>query len=143
MTPDGSNTLEHFEKNPKKLDVSWSVSVLLASKFSQSFFARSMDDALAVFTYMYFMVLFRAILSPNICNEGNPQRVTHFARCVLFYLPWNGYFTCSYHERTTTAKNMGILKYHQTSLISYERGWPLAYPDGLIKPNQASHQGAR
>jgi hypothetical protein len=25
------------------------------------------------------------------------------------------------HERTTTAKNMGILKYHQTSLISYER----------------------
>jgi hypothetical protein len=22
------------------------------------------------------------------------------------------------HERTTTAKNMGILKYHQTSLIS-------------------------
>jgi hypothetical protein len=28
------------------------------------------------------------------------------------------------HERTTTAKNMGILKYHQTSLISYERGGP-------------------
>jgi hypothetical protein len=26
------------------------------------------------------------------------------------------------HERTTTAKNMGILKYHQTSLIGYERG---------------------
>jgi hypothetical protein len=25
------------------------------------------------------------------------------------------------HERTTTAKNMGILKYHQTSLISYEK----------------------
>jgi hypothetical protein len=47
------------------------------------------------------------------------------------------------HERTTTAKNMGILKYHQTSLISYERGWPLACLDGLIKPNQASHQGAR
>jgi hypothetical protein len=45
--------------------------------------------------------------------------------------------------RTTTAKNMGILKYHQTSLISYEWGWPLACLDGLIKPNQASHQGAR
>jgi hypothetical protein len=30
-----------------------------------------------------------------------------------------------------------------TSLISYERGWPLACLDGLIKPNQASHQGAR
>jgi hypothetical protein len=26
--------------------------------------------------------------------------------------------------RTTTAKNMGILKYHPTSLISYERGMP-------------------
>jgi hypothetical protein len=34
-------------------------------------------------------------------------------------------FTFS-HERITTAKNMGILKYYQTSLISYERGWPLA-----------------
>jgi hypothetical protein len=39
-------------------------------------------------------------------------------------------------ERTTTAKNMGILKYHLTSLISYERGWPLACLDGLIKPNK-------
>jgi hypothetical protein len=29
------------------------------------------------------------------------------------------------------------------SLISYERGWPLACLDDLIKPNQASHQGAR
>jgi hypothetical protein len=47
------------------------------------------------------------------------------------------------HERTTTAKNMGIHKYHRTSLISYERGWPLACLEGLIKPNQASHQGAR
>jgi hypothetical protein len=47
------------------------------------------------------------------------------------------------HERTTTAKNMGILKYHQTSLISYERGWHLACLDGRIKSNQASHQGAR
>jgi hypothetical protein len=28
------------------------------------------------------------------------------------------------HERTTTAKNMGILKYHPTSLISYEIGMP-------------------
>jgi hypothetical protein len=37
------------------------------------------------------------------------------------------------HERTTTAKNMGILKYHPTSLISYEIGWPLACLDGLIK----------
>jgi hypothetical protein len=43
------------------------------------------------------------------------------------------------HERTTTAKNMGILKYHPTSLISYERGWPLA----CLEPNQASHPGAR
>jgi hypothetical protein len=42
------------------------------------------------------------------------------------------------HERTTTAKNMGILKYHLTSLISYERCWPLAYLGDLIKPNQAS-----
>jgi hypothetical protein len=25
---------------------------------------------------------------------------------------------CSGHERTTTAKNMGILKYHPTSLIT-------------------------
>jgi hypothetical protein len=33
---------------------------------------------------------------------------------------------------------MGILKYHQTSLISYERGWLLACLDGLINPNQAS-----
>jgi hypothetical protein len=50
-------------------------------------------------------------------------------------------------ERTTTVtcvKNMGILKYHPTSLIlSYERGWPLACLEDLIKPNQASHQGAR
>jgi hypothetical protein len=38
---------------------------------------------------------------------------------------------------------MGILKYHQTSIISYERGWPLACLEDLIKPNQASHQGAR
>jgi hypothetical protein len=42
------------------------------------------------------------------------------------------------HERTTTAKNMGILKYHQTSLISYERGWPLACMGGLIKPGLPS-----
>jgi hypothetical protein len=42
------------------------------------------------------------------------------------------------HESTTTAKNMGILKYHPTSLISYERGWPLACLEDLIKPNQAS-----
>jgi hypothetical protein len=28
------------------------------------------------------------------------------------------------HERTTTAKNMGILKYHPTSVISYERSMP-------------------
>jgi hypothetical protein len=47
------------------------------------------------------------------------------------------------HERTTTAKNMGILKYHPTYLISYERGWPLACLEDLIKSNQASHQGAR
>jgi hypothetical protein len=47
------------------------------------------------------------------------------------------------YERTTTAKNMGILKYHQTCLISYEIGWPLACLDGLIKPNQTSHQGAK
>jgi hypothetical protein len=47
------------------------------------------------------------------------------------------------HERTTTAKNMGILKYHLTSLISYESCWPLACLGDLIKPNQASHQGAR
>jgi hypothetical protein len=47
------------------------------------------------------------------------------------------------HERTTTAKNMGILKYHPTSLIRYERGWPLACLEDLIKQNQASHQGAR
>jgi hypothetical protein len=49
------------------------------------------------------------------------------------------------YERTTTAKNMGILKYLKTSLISYmyERGWPLACLDDLLKPNQASHQGAR
>jgi hypothetical protein len=38
---------------------------------------------------------------------------------------------------------MGILKYHPTSLISYERGWALACLEDLIKPNQASHQGAR
>jgi hypothetical protein len=31
--------------------------------------------------------------------------------------------------------HLGILKYHQTSLISYERSWPLACLDGLIKPN--------
>jgi hypothetical protein len=49
----------------------------------------------------------------------------------------------SHSERTTTAKNMGILKYHPTSLISYERGWPLGCLDDLIKPNQAFHQGAR
>jgi hypothetical protein len=42
------------------------------------------------------------------------------------------------HERTTTAKNMVILKYHQTSLISYERCWPLACLDGLIKPGLPS-----
>jgi hypothetical protein len=47
------------------------------------------------------------------------------------------------HERTTTAKNMGILKYHLTSLISDERCWPLACLGDLIKPNQACHQGAR
>jgi hypothetical protein len=29
-----------------------------------------------------------------------------------------------FHERTTTAKNKGILKYHPISLISYERGMP-------------------
>jgi hypothetical protein len=58
---------------------------------------------------------------------------------------WFGYFYFSLHMRTTTVKNMGMLKYHQTSLIviSYERGWPLAFLDDLIKPNQASHQGAR
>jgi hypothetical protein len=61
-----------------------------------------------------------------------------------------GFFTLKFmklaitkHERTTTAKNMGILKYHPTSLISYERGWPLVCLEDLIKPNQASHQGAR
>jgi hypothetical protein len=44
------------------------------------------------------------------------------------------------HERTTTAKNMGILKYHPTSLIIYERGWPLACLEDLIKPNQGFYQ---
>jgi hypothetical protein len=34
-------------------------------------------------------------------------------------------------------KNMGILKYCPTSLMSYERGWPLACLEDLIKPNQA------
>jgi hypothetical protein len=29
------------------------------------------------------------------------------------------------------------------NLISYERGWTLACLEDLIKPNQASHQGAR
>jgi hypothetical protein len=28
-------------------------------------------------------------------------------------------------------------------LMSYERGWPLACLEDLIKPNQPSHQGAR
>jgi hypothetical protein len=40
--------------------------------------------------------------------------------------------------RTTTAKKMGIHKYQLTSLISYERCWPLACLEDLIKPNQAS-----
>jgi hypothetical protein len=48
-----------------------------------------------------------------------------------------------FHERTTTGKNMGILKYHPTSLMRYERGWHLACLEDVIKPNQASHQGAR
>jgi hypothetical protein len=39
---------------------------------------------------------------------------------------------------TTTAKNMGIDKYHPNSLISYERGWPLACLEDLIKPNLPS-----
>jgi hypothetical protein len=30
-----------------------------------------------------------------------------------------------------------------TSLVSYERCWPLACLEDLLKPNQASHQGAR
>jgi hypothetical protein len=30
---------------------------------------------------------------------------------------------------------MGILKYHPTSLISYERGWSLACLEDLIKLN--------
>jgi hypothetical protein len=51
---------------------------------------------------------------------------------ILNFLNW--------HERTTTAKNMGILKYRLTSLISYEICWPLACLEDLIKPN---HQGAR
>jgi hypothetical protein len=59
------------------------------------------------------------------------------------YIFYSQYQSFHVHERTTTAKNMGILKYHQTSLISSERGWPLACLGGLIKPNQASHQGAR
>jgi hypothetical protein len=42
------------------------------------------------------------------------------------------------HERTTIAKNMGIFKYHPTSLISYERGLPLACLEDLIKPNQGA-----
>jgi hypothetical protein len=33
-------------------------------------------------------------------------------------------WTVAVHERTTTAKNMGILKYQPTPLISYERGMP-------------------
>jgi hypothetical protein len=36
----------------------------------------------------------------------------------------SGVINFRHHERTTTAKNMGILKYHPTSLISYERGMP-------------------
>jgi hypothetical protein len=39
------------------------------------------------------------------------------------------------HERTTTAKNMGILKYHPTSLKLRKR---YASVEDLIKPNQAS-----
>jgi hypothetical protein len=38
---------------------------------------------------------------------------------------------------------MGILKYHPTFLISYERGWPLACLEDLIKPNQAPPSGCQ
>jgi hypothetical protein len=41
---------------------------------------------------------------------------------------------CENHGNTQISPNLSH---------SYERGWPLACLDGLIKPNQASHQGAR
>jgi hypothetical protein len=53
-------------------------------------------------------------------------------------LDWNiPRITPNTHERTTTAKNMRILKYHLPSLIviSYESCCPLACLDGLLKPN--------
>jgi hypothetical protein len=78
-------------------------------------------------TYTYFIIIF-------LCNFVS----------TMYLLFWNK--DCKKkkdHERTTTAKNMWILKYYPTSLISYERGWPMACLDGLIKPNQTSHQGAR
>jgi hypothetical protein len=67
----------------------------------------------------------------------------YFDKEVVAYIPIRKYPDFNVHERTTTAKNMGLLKYHPTSLISYERGWPLACLEDLIKPNQASHQDAR
>jgi hypothetical protein len=42
---------------------------------------------------------------------------------MLFLMQFQSLCPFVSHERTTTAKNMGILKCHPTSLISYERGW--------------------
>jgi hypothetical protein len=41
---------------------------------------------------------------------------------------------CEKHGNTQISPNLSH---------SYERGWPMACLDGLLKQNQASHQGAR
>jgi hypothetical protein len=51
--------------------------------------------------------------------------------------------SCFTHERTTTAIKTWEYSNITQPLISYERGWPLACLEDLIKPNQASHRGAR
>jgi hypothetical protein len=60
------------------------------------------------------------------CRLGFWMVVLKFYPEPIFQEHWYTYLkplSLVTHERTTTAKNMGILKYHQTSLISYERCW--------------------
>jgi hypothetical protein len=55
----------------------------------------------------------------------------------------NNYLCCEVSMREPPLRKTWEYSNITQPLISYERGWPLAFLEDLIKPNQASDQGAR
>jgi hypothetical protein len=115
---------------------------------------------LSVFDRKGFNLMCLSISKHNICGftfssnhsqspgkmSRRPQHISHeFIPMRLFFMQSGNAKMCNMTSDMREPPLRKTWEYSNISqsLISYERGWHLACLEDLIKPNQASHQGAR